>query len=79
MAFTYNSTDWHTGDVITEGKLNNIEDGIKGLYPTPPEVIAPAQTITITSSTPMTGVPVTLASDETAIDIDVLLGGGICL
>lgn len=75
MAFTYNPTDWHTGDVITEGKLNNIEDGIKGLYPTPPEVIAPEQTITITSSTPMTGVPIQLAEGK-SIDLDLLMAGG---
>ena len=25
---SYNRTNWHDGDVITQGKLNNIENGI---------------------------------------------------
>lgn len=26
---TYNKNVWHTGDIITEGKMNNLEDGIE--------------------------------------------------
>lgn len=26
----YEKQTWHTGDVITEGKLNHMEDGIAG-------------------------------------------------
>lgn len=74
MAYTYNPTDWHTGDIITEGKLNNIEDGIKGLYPTR-EVILPPQEITIESNTPITGVEIQLPTGAT-INNDVWAQGG---
>lgn len=57
----YEPTNWQTGDLITAGKLNNIEQGIAAFYPQE-VVIAPEQTVTITSeTTPQTGVPITLA------------------
>lgn len=74
MAYTYNPTTWHTGDIITEGKLNNIENGIKGLYPTR-EVILPPQEITIESDTPLTGVEIQLPTGVT-INNDVWASGG---
>ena len=57
----YTPTNWQTGDLITAGKLNNLEQGIAALYPQE-TIIAPEQTVTITSETdPETGVPITLA------------------
>ena len=32
MNYTYNPTQWHTGDIITENKLNNMEEGIVNAY-----------------------------------------------
>lgn len=57
----YEPTNWQTGDLITAGKLNNLEQGIAAFYPQE-TIIAPEQTVTITSeTTPQTGVPITLA------------------
>lgn len=57
----YEPTNWKTGDLISSTRLNHIEQGIASLYPQE-VVIAPEQTVTITSeTTPQTGVPITLA------------------
>ena len=29
---SYNKTNWHDGDIISQEKLNNIEQGIYNLY-----------------------------------------------
>ena len=61
----YEPTNWQTGDLITAGKLNHLEQGIAAFYPQE-TVIAPEQTVTITSETdPRTGVPITLAEGYT--------------
>lgn len=66
----YEPTNWQTGDLITAGKLNNIEQGIAALYPQE-QIIAPEQTVTVTAETdPETGVPITLAEGyELPVDI----------
>ena len=57
----YTPTTWKTGDKISSAGLNNIEQGIAALYPQE-VVIAPEQTVTITSETDINvGVPITLA------------------
>lgn len=65
----YEPTNWQTGDLITAGKLNHLEQGIAALYPQE-VVIAPEQTVTITSETdPQTGVPITLVEGYTLPDV----------
>lgn len=46
----YTPTTWKTGDKISSAGLNNIEQGIAALYPQE-IIIAPEQTVTITSET----------------------------
>ena len=74
MSFTYIPTEWHTGDIITENKLNNIENGIRNLYPANAEIIAPPQVLTITAETTE---PVSIALAEgKSINPDLWAAGG---
>ena len=61
---SYTPTEWATGDTITAEKLNNIETGIAGLYPSE-TVIAPEQSVTITVET-LAPVALTLVDGYTA-------------
>lgn len=65
----YEPTNWQTGDLITAGKLNNIEQGIAAFYPQE-TIIAPEQTVTITAETDLrAGVPITLVEGYTLPDV----------
>lgn len=58
---TYTPTNWVAHEtLISADRMNNIESGIAALYPQE-TIIAPEQTVTITSETLNPGVPITLA------------------
>lgn len=59
----YEPTNWQTGDLITAGKLNHLEQGIAALYPQT-QIIAPEQTVTITAEDTH-GVAIALADGYT--------------
>lgn len=66
----YTPTNWVAHEtLISADRMNNIEQGIAAFYPQE-EIIAPEQTVTITSETdPQTGVPITLVEGYTLPDV----------
>ena len=69
MSFEPNT--WKPKDKVTSAHLNRIEQGIAALYPQE-TIIAPEQTVTLTSETSFdSGAPITLAD---GVDIDSIAG-----
>lgn len=69
---SYTPTNWVAHEtLISADRMNNIESGIAALYPQE-VVIAPEQTVTLTSETSFdSGAPITLAD---GVDIDSIAG-----
>lgn len=69
----YEPTNWQTGDLITAGKLNHLEQGIAAFYPQE-TIIAPEQTVTLTSETTLQdGEPIAI-DPAFSVPFDVEIG-----
>ena len=53
-AGNYNETTWETGDVITSGKLNKLEDGITGVNQKVENITVPTKTSELTNDSDFT-------------------------